>query len=343
VSGLRDFSGAEGQYRPRIAVCMGDPSGIGPEIVVKALLEPEVYERCVPVVIGDARALERAPGWREAPQIARVDQAGQADPRPGIMSVVDLANVPASLKMGEAGAEGGRASVEYFKRGVELALAGDVDSVVSAPFNKQAMKMAGFNYLDEYEYLADMCGATDWTVMLVGPHFTLASVTLHVPMSRVSSMLTVERLLSTIRAGDRTARLAGVRRPRIGVAALNPHAGEGGTLGTEERDAIRPAVEAARAEGIDAHGPFPADSFFMTVKDPIYDVYVGMYHDQGRIAMKLLDFGKAVTMAEGMSVLFSTVGHGTAYDIVGQGIARHENMKDCILLSARRVLAGRAK
>ena len=341
MSGLRDFSGITDGYKPRVAVCIGDPSGVGPEVVVKALAEPEIYERCVPVVIGDARVLEQAPGWPGQPRVARLERIEDVSPKPGVLAVLDMSNVSSSLRMGEATAEGGRASIEYFKRGVELALAGEVDSVVSAPFNKQAMKKAGFDFLDEYEYLAHLCGSTNWTVMLVGPHFTLASATLHVPMSRVPELLTVERLLSTIRYGDRTARIAGVEHPRIGVAALNPHAGEGGTLGTEERDAIRPAVEAARAEGIDAHGPFPADSFFMTVKDPIYDVYVGMYHDQGRIAMKLLDFGRAVTMAEGISVLFSTVGHGTAYDIAGKGIARHENMKDCILLSARRVLAGR--
>jgi 4-hydroxythreonine-4-phosphate dehydrogenase len=321
---------------------MGDPAGIGPEVVVKALAEPEIYEVCLPVVIGDAGVLARTPGWRGGePRLVSVAEVEEARPEPGVLSVLDLANVSLSLKVAQVSAEGGRASLDYLTRGVELALAGRVEAVVSGPFNKESMKKSGFHLRDEYDYIADMCRAPDYTTMQVGPHFTLASVTLHVPMAAMPAMLTRERVLATIRYSDGAARAAGIASPRIGVAALNPHGGEGGTLGTEERDAIRPAVEAARAEGINAHGPFPSDSFFTTVKAPAYDVYVGMYHDQGRIAMKLLDFGRAVTMAEGLPVLFATVGHGTAFDIVGRGIARHENMKDAILLAARRALTRR--
>ena len=320
---------------------MGDPAGIGPEVLVKALADPEVYEACVPVVIGDAEVLRHAPGWRGEPSIVRVEQVEDARPHPGVLAVLDLANVPTSLRLAEASPEGGRASVEYLNRGVGLALAGRVDAVVSAPFNKEAIRKAGYHFLDEYEYLASLCRCPDYAVLVVGRHFTLASVTLHVAMRDVPALITKERVLSTIRYSYAAARAAGVARPRIGVAALNPHGGEGGTLGREEQEAIRPAVEAARAEGIDTRGPFAADSFFMTVKEPAYDVYVGMYHDQGRIAMKLLDFGHAVTMVEGMPVLFCTVAHGTAYDIAGKGVARHENMKDAILLAARRALARR--
>ncbi len=321
---------------------MGDPAGIGPEIVVRALSDPAIYQACVPVVIGDARVLAEAPGWRGGePRLVLIDQVEDAKPEPGVLYLMDLANVPPSVKRAEVSAEGGRASAEYLARGVELALGGRVEAVVSAPFNKEAMKKGGFHYLDEYEYLAELCGVSEYTVLMVSPHFTLASVTLHVPMRDMAQLITRDRVLATLRHSDRAAKAAGIAQPRIGVSALNPHAGEGGTLGTEERDAIRPAVEAARAEGIDAHGPFPADTFFMTTKDPIYDVYVGMYHDQGRIALKLLDFGRATTMAEGLPVLFCTVGHGTAYDIAGKGVARYENMRDTVLLAARRALTRR--
>ncbi len=338
------FAGAAGRLLPWVAVGMGDPAGIGPEIVVKALSDPEVYEACVPVVIGDARVLAEAPGWGGGePRIVRIAQVEEAKPEPGVLSVLDLANVPASVKPAEVSAEGGRASVEYLTRGVELALEGRVEAVVSAPFNKEAMKKGGFHYLDEYGYLSDLCKVEEYTVLMVSPRFTLASVTLHVPMREMAQLVTRDRVLATIRYSDRAAKAAGIARPRIGVAALNPHAGEGGTLGSEETDAIQPAVEAARAEGIDAHGPFPADTFFMTVKDPIYDVYVGMYHDQGRIALKLMDFGRATTMAEGLPVLFCTVGHGTAYDIVGKGVARHQNLKDTILLAAKRAVTRRSE
>lgn len=321
---------------------MGDPAGIGPEIVVKALAAPEIHRACVPVVIGDARVLAGAPGWpRGEPRIVKIAEVEDARPEPGMLSVLDLANVPSSVKVAEATAEGGRASLEYLTRGVELARAGRVDALVSAPSNKEAMLKTGTPFPDEYEYLASLCGVGEYMLLMVSPHFTLASVTLHVPMRKVPDLLTRERVLSAIRISTRAAKMAGVANPRVGVAALNPHAGEGGTIGTEERDAIRPAVEAARAEGIDAHGPFPADTFFMTVKEPAYDVYVGMYHDQGRIAMKLLDFGEAITTAEGLPVLLCTTGHGTAYNISGKGVARPDNLKRVILYAAGQVAARR--
>ena len=336
--------GVQGGPLPRVAVAMGDPAGVGPEVVVKALAEPEIYRECVPVVVGDARVLAEAPGWLGGePRIERIERVADARPEPGVLALVDLANVPASFRRGEVSADGGRASIEYLDRGVELSLAGQVEAIVSAPFNKEAMKKAGFHFLDEYDYLADLCHVPECIVLQVGPHFTLASVTMHVAMQDMPALVTRDRVLSTLRFSDDAAKAAGVTRPRIGVAALNPHGGEGGTLGNEEREAIRPAVEAARAEGIDAYGPFPADSFFTTVKQPAYDVYVGMYHDQGRIAMKLLDFGRVVTMAEGLPVLFCTVGHGTAFDIAGKGIAHHENMKEAIHLAARRAVSRRTR
>ncbi len=337
-------AGVMSQALPKLAIGMGDPAGIGPEIVVKALSDPEIYDVCVPIVIGDGRVLAEAPGWRGGePRIVRVRDVEEAKPEPGVIYLIDLANVPATVKPAAASAEGGQASVDYLNRGIELSQAGKVEAIVYAPFNKEAIKKAGHHFTDEYEYMADLLNEHDYTVLMVGPSFTLASVTLHVPMKDMPGLLTKERILKTIRYSDAAAKAAGKAKPRVGVAALNPHAGEGGTLGTEERAAIAPAVEAARAEGIDASGPFPADTFFMTTKDAAYDVYVGMYHDQGRIAMKLLDFGRATTMAEGLPVLFCTVGHGSAYDIVGKGIARHQNLKDTITLAARRAVSRRAE
>ncbi|HEX2922562.1 MAG TPA: 4-hydroxythreonine-4-phosphate dehydrogenase PdxA, partial [Chloroflexota bacterium] len=310
---------------PRLAIAMGDPAGVGPEIIVKALAEPEIYDFCEPVVIGDAGVLMRAPGWPNGePRLDLVDDVESARPRVGRVSLLDLGNVPPSLKVGEASAEGGRACLEYLEKITRLAIEGKVDAVVFGPLNKEAMKKAGSPHTDEYGLFARMCGVDDYSVLMVGPHFTLASVTLHLPFSEVSRHITKERVLSTIRHGERAAQAAGVEHPRIGVAALNPHAGEGGTLGKEEQDVIGPAVAAAVAEGHDVEGPFPADTFFMTTKEPRYDVYVGMYHDQGRIALKLLDFGRVTTMAEGLPAFFCTVGHGTAYDIAGKGIAHHE-------------------
>lgn len=328
---------------PRVAVPMGDPAGIGPEIVVKALAHPEIYEVAVPVVIGDARFLARSAGWAGEPRIVEISDAEKADPSPGVLSVLNLNNVPDSFKISVVSVEGGRASIEYLTRAVELALAGKVEAVASAPLNKAAMKKAGFKFSDEYDYMAHLCGSAEYTMLQVSPTFTLGSVALHVSMREMPDYITRERVLSTIRFGEKAAKAAGVAHPRIGVAALNPHGGDEGTVGREEIDEIAPAIQDARAEGIDAYGPFPADTFYMTVKKPAYDVYVGMYHDQGRIAIKLLDFGRVVTMAEGLPILFCTLGHGTAFDIAGKGIAREENMAEAIVLAAKRAMGRRAE
>jgi 4-hydroxythreonine-4-phosphate dehydrogenase len=327
---------------PRLAIAMGDPAGVGPEIIVKALGEREIYDACEPVVIGDAGTMMRAPGWSGGePYLDLVTDVEDACPKAGRVSLLNLDNVPPSVKVGEASAEGGRATLDYLEKVTRLAIEGKVDAVVFGPLNKEAMKKAHSPHTDEYGFFSHMCGVEDYSVLMVGPRFTLASVTLHLPFSEVSRHITIDRILSTIRHGDQAAKAAGVEHPRIGVAALNPHAGEGGTLGKEEQEVIGPAVAAAVAEGFDVEGPFPADTFFMTVKEPRYDVYVGMYHDQGRIALKLLDFGRVTTMAEGLPAFFCTVGHGTAYNIAGKGIAHHENMRDTILLAARRAAAYR--
>lgn len=332
-----------GSQLPVVAVPMGDPAGIGPEVTVKSLHSPEVYAVARPVVIGDAGWLARTPGWRGQPRLIAVADPAEARPEPGVLAVLDMANIPAGLRIGRMSAAGGRASIAYLTRGVELALEGKVDAVASAPLNKGAMKKAGFHFGDEYDYMADLCNTTEYTMLTVSPTFTLATVVMHQPFKDIPSLLTRERILSTIRHSYLAARAAGADRPRIGVAALNPHAGEGGLTGREEIDVIGPAIEAARAEGMDVTGPWPADTFFMTAKKRAYDVYVGLYHDQGRIAMKLLDFGMAVTTAAGLPVPFTTTGHGSAFDIAGRGAADETNLKEAILLAARQVEIRRAQ
>jgi 4-phospho-D-threonate 3-dehydrogenase / 4-phospho-D-erythronate 3-dehydrogenase len=332
-----------GGWLPRVAVPMGDPAGIGPEIVVKALAHPDIYEACVPVVIGDARFLAGVPGWAGEPRIVAVSDVEDARPVPGFLAVLDLdTSIPASFRIAEASAEGGKASIAYLTRGVELALAGKVDAVASAPLNKAAMKQAGFNFPDEYDYMAHLCGDVDYTMLAVSPHFTLASVVMHVAMKDMPALVTRARVLATIRRSNLAAKATGVNSPRIGVAALNPHGGEGGLTGREEIEEILPAIKDARREGIDAHGPFPADTFFVTVKEHAYDVYVGMYHDQGRIPMKVLDFGQVVTIAAGLPMPFCTTGHGTAFNIAGKGVAKEENTRQAILLAARQAVLRRA-
>jgi len=328
----------DGLGLPKVALCMGDPAGIGPEIVAKVLLDGDVYRQCIPVVIGDAGSLSRAPGWQSSGlRLQRVQAADVGAVQPGTVAIVDMDNVPDGLRVGVPSPEGGKAVTEYLNKAMELALAGQVDVVVSAPLNKESIKLAGYDFDDECDYLASLLGVEEYTVLVVGRRFTLATVALHVAIKDVAGWITRDRVLRTLRDSHSAISREGTVRPRIGVAALNPHGGEGGTLGTEEVEAIRPAIDRARAEGIDVHGPFPADSFFATLRDPIYDVYVGMYHDQGRAAMKLLDFGHATTTIEGLPVPYYTPAHGSAYDIAGKGVAEHQNMKEALLLAVRRV------
>lgn len=328
---------------PIVAVPMGDPAGIGPEVTVKALYNPEIYKVARPMVVGDARVLAKAPGWRGEPRIVKVENPREIDPTLGVAWVLDTADVPEDLKMAEVSVAGGKAAINYLTTAVNLAaVEGKVDAVASAPMHKGAMKKAGFHFGDEYDYMADLTHTEEYTMLTVSPTFTLATVVMHVPFKDIASLVKKDRILNTIRHSYIAARATGVENPRIGVAALNPHAGEDGLTGREEIDEIAPAIEAARAEGIDASGPWPADTFYMTAKQHAYDVYVGMYHDQGRIAMKLLDFGMAVTTAAGLPMPFTTTGHGSAFDIAGKGIADETNLKECVLLAAKQVMERRA-
>lgn len=327
-----------GSWLPIVAVPMGDPAGIGPEVVLKALAHPEVYGVCRPVVVGDARFLRKSAGWKDEYKIVTVQDPREAKPALGVVTVVDMQNVPDDFKISEVSVAGGKAAIDYLTRGVELALEGKADAVASAAMNKGAMKKAGFHFGDEYDYMADLSKTAEYSMLTVSPRFTLATVIMHVPMKDMPAMVTRERVLATIRHSNVAAKAAGTSSPRIGVAALNPHGGEEGLTGREEIDEIAPAIQAARAEGIDATGPYPADTFFVTVKDHKFDVYVGMYHDQGRIPMKMLDFGLAVTTAAGLPFPFCTTGHGSAFDIAGKGIADEKNTKEAILLAARQAV-----
>jgi len=328
---------------PIVAVPMGDPAGIGPEVTVKSLYNLDVYKVSRPMVVGDARALAKAPGWKGEPRIVKVENPREIDPTPGVVWVLDMNDVPEDLKIAEVSIAGGKAAINYLTTAVNLAAAeGKVDAVASAPMHKGAMKKAGFHFGAEYDYMSHITNTAEYTMLTVSPTFTLATVVMHVPFKDIASLVTKDRILNTIRHSYIAARATGVEKPRIGVAALNPHAGEEGLTGREEIDEIAPAIEAARSEGIDASGPWPADTFYMTAKQHAYDVYVGMYHDQGRIAMKLLDFGRAVTVAEGLPLVFATVGHGTAFDIAGKGVANVEGLQQAFTLASRMATLARA-
>jgi 4-hydroxythreonine-4-phosphate dehydrogenase len=322
--------------RPIIAITMGDAAGVGPEIVMKALALGEMYALCRPLVVGDAGVLARAGQMLGL----RVDLRPIADVKAahfesGGIDVLDLANVDlARLKVGEVSAMAGRAAVEYVLMAGQLALAGEVQAVATAPLNKEAMQLGGYDYIGHTEILADLTATPHCTTMLITGSLRVVHVTRHLPLRQVAESITRERVLETIQLTAEGLPAMGVVEPRLGVAALNPHGGEGGLLGREEIEEIGPAVEAAQALGIDARGPYPADSIFFRAIAGEFDAVVAMYHDQGHIPVKTHGFDRSVTVTLGLPIVRTSVDHGTAFDIAWQGLANPQSLIEAIKLAA---------
>jgi 4-hydroxythreonine-4-phosphate dehydrogenase len=333
--------------RPIIAITLGDPAGVGPEITAKALARGEVWDCCRPLVVGDAGVLTRAVALVSAPlTIHSITDVAEAGYDPAAPDVLDLGNVdPDTLQPGQVSPAAGRAAVDYVERAVELAQTGQVDGIATGPINKAALQAAGVPFIGHTELLAALVGEERVTTMLATTGLRVVHVTRHVPLSQVAAHITRENVLETIRLTDEGLRgLAlgdaegrSIQRPRIAVAALNPHGGDDGLIGREEIDAIGPAVVAARAEGIDAHGPIPADSVFFRAIRGEFDAVVAMYHDQGHIPIKTHGFERSVTVTLGLPLVRTSVDHGTAFDIAWQGVAHEESMVEALLLAARLV------
>jgi len=323
--------------RPVIAITMGDPAGVGPEITAKALARDKIWDCCRPLMIGDVDVLAQAVALVVAPltlhPIASVTEA-RFDPT--TPDVLDLHNVePVALQPGKVSGMAGRAAVAYVERAVALALAEQVDGIVTGPINKAALQAAGCPYIGHTELLTALTGAEQVTTMLATPGLRVVHVTRHVPLREVAAHITRERVLETICLTDEGLRGMGIQRPRLAVAALNPHGGDEGLLGREEIEVIGPAVEAVRAKGIDAHGPIPADSVFFRAIRGEFDVVVAMYHDQGHIPIKTHGFERSVAVTLGLPIVRTSVDHGTAFDIAWQGLASEESLVEAIRLAAR--------
>ncbi len=333
--------------RPLLAITMGDPAGIGPEVVLKALLgHPEIHRECRPLVVGDARVLARAAAWIGADGVPLDPVAAPAQGRyePGRVAVLDLGNAdPADCPVGRETAAAGRAAVESVFAACDLALAGAVDGIVTAPLNKAAMNLAGFRYAGHTELLAERSGADRVSMLLVGEGLRVVHVSTHVALAEAIARVTPERVLDVIRIGRDACVALGIAAPRVAVAGLNPHAGEGGLFGTDEAERIAPAIAAARAEGIDVSDPQPPDTVFLRAKNGAYDVVVAMYHDQGHIPMKLLAFDSGVNVSVGLPIVRTSVDHGTAFDIAGTGRASAESMVAAIGVAVRMVRARRGR
>jgi 4-hydroxythreonine-4-phosphate dehydrogenase len=305
----------------RVGLVLGDPAGVGAELAAKLLAGLPGAERAGVTVIGDRRQLEAG---------ARIAQVTLPE-----VEVLDRANAdPAAIALGKACAGGGRAALDNFTTALDLARVGKLDAVCFTPFNKQALMLAGNRFEDELRYAADHLG---WGKP-VGEFNILgrlwnARVTSHIALSQVSAHLTRVRVLEAIGLADAQMRRVGFSPPRIAVAALNPHAGEGGAFGREEIDVIAPAVAEARACGIEASGPFPADTVYLRARDGAFDSVVTMYHDQGQIAIKLLGFSRGVTLLGGLPMPVTTPAQGTAYDIAGKGVANPEALRHAFALA----------
>jgi 4-hydroxythreonine-4-phosphate dehydrogenase len=315
-----------------IAVTMGDPTGIGPEIVAKVFAEDTQHRA---VVVGDVAMMRRAIDLLGLPlTVNPIHAPSDARFEPGTIDVVAATELPEDLPFGVIDARGGGAAYEYVRRAVELASADEVHAIATAPLNKEAMHLAGFRYPGHTEVLAELTGVRDYAMMLVTDDLRVVHVSTHVALSEAIRRVQPERELTVIRLADRSLRLLGVERPRVAVAGLNPHAGEAGLFGTEDRDVIAPAVEAARAEGIDASGPWPPDTVFMQARQGRFDIVVVQYHDQGHIPIKLMGFDTGVNVTVGLPFFRTSVDHGTAFDIAGTGQADHASMRAALDLAA---------
>ncbi len=307
---------------PAIGITIGDPAGIGPEIVVRALADETIPASVSPVVIGARWVLERA---MDATRI-RIEFGSSGQPR-----LIDLANVDHRLQWGKIQATAGAAAAQFIERAVQEALAGRLDAMATAPINKEALWRAGYRHLGHTEMLADLTHSDDPLTMFQVRGLRIFFLTRHLSLREALDQITRERITSMLPRIDNELKRLGVARPRIAVAALNPHAGEGGALGREDQDEIAPAVEDARAHGIQVHGPVPADSVFAQALEGRYDAVVSLYHDQGHIAAKTLDFHGAVSVTLGLPFIRTSVDHGTAFDIAGKGIAKADSMIAAIL------------
>jgi 4-hydroxythreonine-4-phosphate dehydrogenase len=330
--------------KPLIALAMGDPAGISPELAAKVVALDEVRASAHLVVVGDRRVFDegvRVAGVRIDVKMVAPDGIFEAHDDEPIF--IDLANLdPASIDRGVAARQGGQFALENYRYALGLARDGRADAVCFTPFNKKAMRLARSSYDDEIAFSAEVIGvegsASEFNIL---DKLWNARVTSHIPLAEVPARLTKERILRALELTDACMRTAGFPRPRIAVAGLNPHAGDGGNFGREEIDVIAPVVEAGKREGICVEGPFPADTVFLRAKNGAFDAVLTMYHDQGQIAMKLMGFDRGVTLLGGFPFPICTPAHGTAYDIAGQGVASVGATRAALLLAADMAMRSR--
>ena len=312
---------------PLVAVTMGDPAGIGPEIIAKTFADPGFHARNRALVVGDAGMLERAAQLLDLPlRVNDIPEPEDAAFEPRTADVLQVGDLPLDLPFGELDARAGDAAFRYVERATRLASAGRVAAIATAPLNKEAMHLAGHGYPGHTEILADLTGTEDYAMMLVTDELKVIHVSTHVSLKEAIERAQPERELAVIRLAHESLQKLGVESPRVAVAGLNPHAGENGLFGKEDLEKIRPAVKAALGEGVNASGPWAPDTVMMRARQGHFDVVVVQYHDQGHIPIKLMGFDTGVNVTVGLPFFRTSVDHGTAFDIAGTGKADHASL-----------------
>ncbi|WP_434713677.1 4-hydroxythreonine-4-phosphate dehydrogenase PdxA (plasmid) [Rhizobium sp. YTUHZ045] len=306
-------------------ITMGDPCGIGPEIIARVFADglPEQA-----VVIGDAKVMERAVRALALPlQVQPIASVDEAVPDATLMPVLNISDLPDDMPIGQVDARAGRASYDYVVRAIDEALAGNIGAIVTAPINKEAMKKAGLNYPGHTEILAERSGTDKFAMMLANDELRVILVTIHVSLRDAIDLVTQDSVFRTIELAHKAGKAYGIASPRVAVAGLNPHAGENGMFGREDLDIIAPAIRRAQECGINASGPWPADTIFMRARKGEFDIVVAQYHDQGLIPVKYFGIDKGVNVTIGLPFIRTSVDHGTAFDIAGRGTADHSSLR----------------
>ena len=321
--------------KPAIAITMGDPCGIGPEVVVKALADPQVYASCRPLVVGNVYAMRQAVHQTGLPlRINETEDPVRAGQDSSVVDVLDIHNLnPEDITVGQISPACGKAAMEWVTRAGELALAGIVDGIATAPLNKEAASLAGYQSIGHMELLQELSGAKTVATMLLAKNLRVVHLTTHRSLRVACDYVKKDRILSFLQLTHDSFVQWGFSGPLIGVAALNPHGSDGGLLGHEEAEEIAPAVAAAQGRGINAVGPVPADAIFHQAIQGRYDVVLAMFHDQGHIPVKVYGFEESITANLGLPFVRTSVDHGTAFDIAGKGVAHHISMLEAIRLA----------
>lgn len=325
---------------PKIGITMGDPTGIGPEVIVKSYLDSKVTKECIPVVLGDANVMKKTITSLHAKlevSVISVDDIKSLKPNSKSIYIVKLSNLdPVRLKIGRPDKIAGKMMVTYIKEAVRLAMNGSISAMVTAPINKAAINNAGFGYPGHTELLAEITRTEDYCMMLVGKKLKVSLVTTHLPIREIPNMITPGMIFKTVKLTyEALVDYFGIKNPKIAVVALNPHAGEEGLFGVEEKELIIPGIKKAESMGIQVFGPLPADTAFHFAYKGKYDVVVGIYHDQALIPIKMINFDDSVNVTLGLPIVRTSVDHGTAYDIAGKGIASPESMIAAITLAGK--------